>query len=170
MRPLIFYLLKSAPFLDIFGCARHSPNKFGSALACPKICFEIFGCARQYEQALLHSLARKLAAARHNPSKLGFFLALHKRSFSIVLCSTGALFAGYVLLVSLPRPFVISTGIPVEPQLWDNDDQGDKNKYLVCRNNYKGEKLFFRRITLVFFLFIFLVNGNLVVVDYCTSY
>ena len=101
MRPLIFYLLKSAPFLDIFGCARHSPNKFGSALACPKICFEIFGCARQYEQALfldifgcarqyeqallhslarklhslarkLHSLARKLAAARHNPSKLGF--------------------------------------------------------------------------------------------------
>ena len=61
-----------APFLDIFGCARHSPNKFGSALACPKICLEIFGCARQYEQALLHSLARKLAAARHNPSKLGF--------------------------------------------------------------------------------------------------
>ena len=33
---------------------------------------DIFGCARQYEQALLHSLARKLAAARHNPSKLGF--------------------------------------------------------------------------------------------------
>ena len=62
----------NAPFLDIFGCARHSPNKFGSALACTKICFEIFGCARQYEQALLHSLARKLAAARHNPSKLGF--------------------------------------------------------------------------------------------------
>ena len=24
-------------FLDIFGCARHSPNKFGSALACTKI-------------------------------------------------------------------------------------------------------------------------------------
>ena len=33
---------------------------------------DISGCARQYEQALLHSLARKLAAARHNPSKLGF--------------------------------------------------------------------------------------------------
>ena len=33
---------------------------------------DIFGCARQYEQVLLHSLARKLAAARHNPSKLGF--------------------------------------------------------------------------------------------------
>ena len=74
--PLIFYLLKSAPFLDIFGCARHSPNKFGSALACPKICFEIFGCARQYEQALLHSLARKFAlrfsAALGNMSKLYF--------------------------------------------------------------------------------------------------
>ena len=24
-------------FLDIFGCARHSPNKFGSALTCAKI-------------------------------------------------------------------------------------------------------------------------------------
>ena len=24
-------------FFDIFGCARHSPNKFGSALACTKI-------------------------------------------------------------------------------------------------------------------------------------
>ena len=24
-------------FLDIFGCTRHSPNKFGSALACTKI-------------------------------------------------------------------------------------------------------------------------------------
>ena len=140
-----------------------------------------------------HSLARKFAlrfsAALGNMSKLyctrlpenwlrlgiiqvnlASALALHKRSFSIVLCSTGALFAGYVLLVSLPRPFVISTGIPVEPQLWDNDDQGDKNNYLACRNNYKGEKLFYRRITLVFFLFIFLVNGNLVVVDYCTSY
>ena len=23
--------------LEIFGCARHSPNKFGSALACAKI-------------------------------------------------------------------------------------------------------------------------------------
>ena len=67
-------------------------------------------------------------------------LALHKRSFSIVLCSTGALFAGYVLLVSLPRPFVISTGIPVAPQLWDNDNQGDKNNYLACMSNYKGQK------------------------------
>ena len=45
--------------LEIFGCARHSPNKFGSTLACAKICFEIFGCTRQYEQALLLSLARK---------------------------------------------------------------------------------------------------------------
>ena len=25
-------------FLDIFACTRHSPNKFGSALACTKIC------------------------------------------------------------------------------------------------------------------------------------
>ena len=142
---------------------------------------DIFGCARQYEQALLHSLARKFAlrfsAALGNMSKLYFLtfsaalgnmsklyctrlhenctrlhenctrlhenwlrlgiiqvnlasalalhkrsykmhlwrrlgiiqvnlasaLALHKRSFSIVLCSTGALFAGFVLLVSLPR-------------------------------------------------------------------
>ena len=30
--------------------------------------------------------------------------------------------------------------------------------------------LFFRGIALVFFLFIFLINGNLVVIDYCTSY
>ena len=41
----------------------------------------ISGCARQYEQALLHSLARKLAAARHNPSYLDYALALHKRPF-----------------------------------------------------------------------------------------
>ena len=32
---------------------------------------DIFGYTRQYEQAILHSLARKLAAARHSPSKLG---------------------------------------------------------------------------------------------------
>ena len=42
---------------------------------------DIFGCARQYEQALLHSLARKLAAARHNPSYLDYALALQKRTF-----------------------------------------------------------------------------------------
>ena len=35
-RPLLFIHI-NAPFLDIFGCARHSPNKFGSALACTKI-------------------------------------------------------------------------------------------------------------------------------------
>ena len=29
--------------------------------------FEIFGCARQYEQVLLHSLARKFGCARHSP-------------------------------------------------------------------------------------------------------
>ena len=38
---LVFWLNEivhiNAPFLDIFGCARHSPNKFGSALACTKI-------------------------------------------------------------------------------------------------------------------------------------
>ena len=55
------------PFFEIFGCARHSPNKFGSALACTKIalacakiCFEIFGCARQSSNKFgLRSLARK---------------------------------------------------------------------------------------------------------------
>ena len=31
--------------------------------------FEIFGYARQYEQALLHSLARKFGYARHSPNK-----------------------------------------------------------------------------------------------------
>ena len=34
---LDFYIHINAPFLDIFGCARHNPNKFGSALACTKI-------------------------------------------------------------------------------------------------------------------------------------
>ena len=34
---LDFYIHINAPFLDIFGCARHSPNKFGSALTCTKI-------------------------------------------------------------------------------------------------------------------------------------
>ncbi|MFW5581105.1 MAG: hypothetical protein ACOCNG_03860, partial [Bacteroidales bacterium] len=37
--------------------------------------FEIFGCARQYEQALLHSLARKFGCARHSPNKFGSALA-----------------------------------------------------------------------------------------------
>ncbi len=178
MRPLIFYLLKSAPFLDIFGCARHSPNKFGSALACTKICFEIFGCARQYEQALLHSLARKLAAARHNPSKLGFCSRLAQSFVSTVLGSTGALFAGYVLLVSLPRLFCYFNGYSRCPiivgQLHRNYGattiKGIKTIILLVGTTIKGKKLFFRRITLVFFPFIFLVNGNLVVVDYCTSY
>ena len=36
------------------------------------IFFEIFGCARQYEQALLHSFARKFGCARHSPNKFGF--------------------------------------------------------------------------------------------------
>ena len=48
------------------------------------IFFEIFGCARQYEQALLHSLARKLAAARHSPSKLGLCVRLAQTFFQII--------------------------------------------------------------------------------------
>lgn len=48
--------------------------------------------------------------------------------------------------------------------------KGIKTTILLVGTTIKGKKLFFRRITLVFFLFIFLVNGNLVVVDYCTSY
>ena len=52
------------PFFEIFDCARHSPNKFGSALACTKIalacakiCFEIFGCARQSSNKFGSALA-----------------------------------------------------------------------------------------------------------------
>ena len=40
--------------------------------------FEIFGCARQYEQALLHSLARKFGCARHSPNKFGSALTFTK--------------------------------------------------------------------------------------------
>ena len=32
-----YNLISSTFFFEIFGCARHSPNKFGSALACTKI-------------------------------------------------------------------------------------------------------------------------------------
>ena len=176
--PLIFYLHINAPFLDIFGCARHSPNKFGSALACPKICFEIFGCARQYEQALLHSLARKLAAARHNPSKLGFcsrlaqtfvfnsplldWSSIRRLCFTCFSAPSVCYFNGYsrcpIIVGQLHRNYGATT------------IKGIKTIILLVGTTIKGKKLFFRRITLVFFLFIFLVNGNLVVVDYCTSY
>ena len=54
------------PFFEIFDCARHSPNKFGSALACAKICFEIFGCARQssnkFDSALACAKIREISA------------------------------------------------------------------------------------------------------------
>ena len=87
MRPLIFYLLKSAPFLDIFGCARHSPNKFGSALACPKICFEIFGCARQYEQALFLDI---FGCAMHSPYKFDSALACTKIALACTKIGCGS--------------------------------------------------------------------------------
>ena len=61
--------------LEIFGCALHSPNKFGSALACAKICFEIFGCTRQYEHALFLDI---FGCARHSPNKFGSALACTK--------------------------------------------------------------------------------------------
>ena len=41
-------------------------------------------------------------------------------SFPIVLCPTGALFAGHILLVSLPYSFVFSTDILIAPQLRGN--------------------------------------------------
>ena len=48
----------------------HALSKVGFFAFNQKLCL-CFVYARQYEQTLLHSLARKLAAARHSPSKLG---------------------------------------------------------------------------------------------------
>ena len=68
-------------FLDNFGCARHSPNKFGSALACTKIalaCTKIgaawhnpskLGLCSRLAQTFVFN--RRLAAVRHSPSELG---------------------------------------------------------------------------------------------------
>ena len=161
---------------------------------------DIFGCARQYEQALLHSLARKFAlrfsAALGNMSKLyctrlhenwlrlgiiqvnlASALALHKRSYKmhlwrrlgivrpnkfVGLCSRLAqtfvfnsplldwssirrlcftcFSAPSVLLFQRVFPLPHNCGAAA-PQLWGNDDKGDQNNYLACRNNYKGEKI-----------------------------
>ena len=36
-RILVYLFTRLLVYFVIFGCARHSPNKFGSALACTKI-------------------------------------------------------------------------------------------------------------------------------------
>ena len=131
MRPLIFYLLKSA-------IARHGKIRVNSTLL-----IWLNAIVRFHSPWLDWSSIRRL-------------------------CFT-CFSAPSVLLFQRVFPLPHNCGAAA-PQLWGNDDKGDQNNYLACRNNYKGEKLFYRRITLVFFLFIFLVNGNLVVVDYCTSY
>ena len=122
-------------------------------------------------------LWRRLGIVRPNKF-VGLCSRLAQSFVSTVLGSTGALFAGYVLLVSLPRLFCYFNGYSRCPiivgQLHRNYGattiKGIKTIILLVGTTIKGKKLFFRRITLVFFPFIFLVNGNLVVVDYCTSY
>ena len=70
-------------FLDIFGCARHSPNKFGSALACTKIALRFsaaLGNMSKLYCTRLHENWRRLGIIQVN---LASALALHKRSFSL---------------------------------------------------------------------------------------
>ena len=89
-----------APFLDIFGCAR----QYEQALF-P----DIFGCARQLEQALLHSLARKLhSLARKLPSFARHFRARH---FNQCIRPTQGVALGYVQHLGLqPAPTICPCG------------------------------------------------------------
>ena len=59
-----------------------------SAVMSLSICFEIFGCARQYEQALFLDI---FGCARHSPNKFGSALACTKIALSCtkIWCGNG---------------------------------------------------------------------------------
>ena len=75
---------------------------------------DIFGCTQQYEQALLRSLARKLAEAQHNPSKLGFCSRL-AQTF-LVLAQISYTFSSNASSASKRSP--LSASIQPATMLW----------------------------------------------------
>ena len=102
MRPLIFYLLKSA-------IARHGKIRVNSTLL-----IWLNAIVRFHSPWLDWSSIRRL-------------------------CFT-CFSAPSVLLFQRVFPLPHNCGAAA-PQLWGNDDKGDQNNYLACRNNYKGEKI-----------------------------
>ena len=102
-------------FFEIFGCARQYEQAlfldiFGCARQYEQALFpDIFGCARQLEQALLHSLARKLHSLAR---KLPSFARhFRARHFNQCIRPTQGVALGYVQYLGLqPAPTICPFG------------------------------------------------------------